>query len=84
MACRYKHLCVTRSCLAGWERLGYNGDDVAQYLNITRWIADHPNTALDLRIEHGSEYKCGLLHPRCRLACFPDAGTPDVNKQPPS
>ncbi len=51
---------MTRSCLAGWERLGYNGTDVAMYLNTTRWIADHPNTALDLRIEHGNEYRCDL------------------------
>ncbi len=55
--CRYKHLCVTRACLASWTRMGYNDSDVAMFLNATRAIADNQNTALDLRIQNGIDYR---------------------------
>lgn len=57
---RYRHLCVTPSCLASWEAAGYNRTDVSEYLNATRVVADDPNAALDLRIPQGVRYRCAL------------------------
>ncbi len=55
---RYRHLCVTPACLASWVNQGYNAVDVAEYLNTSRDVADHPNNALDLRIQNVGQYRC--------------------------
>ncbi len=48
---------MTPQCLARWTAAGYNARDTAQYLNATRRVADDPNYALDLRIQHAGSYR---------------------------
>ncbi len=55
---RYSHLCVTPPCLASWRNAGYNTTDVAQYLNVTRQIADSGNVAMGLRMQNADKYRC--------------------------
>ncbi len=54
---RYRHLCVTPSCLVQWTAAGYNAQDVEQYLNVVQRVADDPNNALDLRIPDATKYR---------------------------